>query len=298
MNPLYKRRIDKVYINAPRLAIDSTSRLVLFSDCHRGNGGWGDDFYKNKNPYYAALLRYYNEGWTYVEIGDGDELWENRKISDIIPRHADVFRLLRKFFCDNRLIMLYGNHDIEKSKKKWMDKNYSEFCNEHNGRCEDLFPGLCAHEGIVLENKAADFEMLLLHGHQADFFNDKLWRLSRFLVRYFWASLNMFGVQAPSSGSSSLSKNTNICNRELAAYSHLRKVHLAAGHSHRPSFPQTPSEPRFFNDGACVFPWGITCLEICGGEISLVLWQTGTGIDGIIRAERVVLEDGVPLFNS
>ena len=293
MNPLYKRRIDKVYINAPRVTIDDTSRIVLFSDCHRGNGGWGDDFFKNKNSYYTALLRYYNEGWTYIELGDGDELWENRRISDIIPRHADVFRLLRRFYCDNRLIMLYGNHDIEKSKQKWMDKNYSEFCCEHNGRCESLFPGLRAHEGIVLENKAANFNMLLLHGHQADFFNDKLWRLSRFLVRYFWKPLNMFGVQAPSNTSSGSRSKTNI---ELAAYAKLRQINLAAGHTHRPSFPQTKTDPRFFNTGACVFPWGITCVEICGGKTSLILWQTRTNIDGIVRVERVVLEDDIPLF--
>ena len=293
MNRLYKDRIDNVYINAPRIPVDDASRIVLFSDCHRGNGSWGDDFYKNKNPYYTALLRYFNDGWTYIELGDGDELWENRRISDIIPRHAEVFRLLRRFFCEGRLIMLYGNHDIVKSKQKWLDKNFSEFCSEHNGRCESLFPGLRAYEGIVLQNKPADFNMLLLHGHQADFFNDKLWRLSRFLVRYFWAPLNMFGVQDPTSG---VNKKDNICNKELASYSQIRKIHLAAGHTHRPSFPRSPSDPRFFNDGACVFPWGITCLEICESKISLVLWQTGTGIDGVIRSERVVLEESIPLW--
>ncbi len=54
-------------------------------------------FSKNQNLYFAALNYYYEREFSYVELGDGDELWENRSISQIIDIHSDVFWLLREF---------------------------------------------------------------------------------------------------------------------------------------------------------------------------------------------------------
>lgn len=76
-------RINEAFSHAPVLPLSECSRYVLFSDCHRGNGSSNDNFLKNQNLYFAALNYYYEENFCYIELGDGDELWENRCFSSI-----------------------------------------------------------------------------------------------------------------------------------------------------------------------------------------------------------------------
>ncbi len=93
----YKKRLDRAFENVPVLPLAENSRYVLFSDCHRGNGTHNDNFLKNQHLYFAALKHYYREGYTYIELGDGDELWENRDMEQIKEIHNDVFWLLSLF---------------------------------------------------------------------------------------------------------------------------------------------------------------------------------------------------------
>ena len=74
------KRLDQAFENAPILELSESSKLILISDCHRGRGTSNDNFLKNQNLYFAALRYYYREGFTYIELGDGDELWENRSL--------------------------------------------------------------------------------------------------------------------------------------------------------------------------------------------------------------------------
>ena len=107
-------RLDSAFTQAPVLPLYSHSRYVLFSDCHRGTGTSGDNFLKNQHLYFAALQYYLKNGFTYLELGDGDELWENRSLAQIKDIHNDAFWLLSEFYRRNRLYMLYGNHDMVK----------------------------------------------------------------------------------------------------------------------------------------------------------------------------------------
>ena len=93
------QRISNAFRDAPVLPLDCGSRLVLFSDCHRGVGNSNDNFLKNQHLYLAALQHYFQKGYTYLELGDGDELWENRSLARIIDIHDDVFCLLKEFCC-------------------------------------------------------------------------------------------------------------------------------------------------------------------------------------------------------
>ena len=72
-----KSRLDRAYKNAKVVPFDDSSKFILFSDCHRGDNSFADDFANNRNIYFHALKHYYAEGFSYAEIGDGDELWEN-----------------------------------------------------------------------------------------------------------------------------------------------------------------------------------------------------------------------------
>lgn len=82
-------RITNAYENAFCLPLNPSSKYVLFSDCHRGTGRSNDNFLKNEYLYLAALKYYFSHGFTYIELGDGDELWENRSmcpIREMLPK--------------------------------------------------------------------------------------------------------------------------------------------------------------------------------------------------------------------
>ncbi|MFT5242124.1 MAG: hypothetical protein ACJA1H_000703 [Glaciecola sp.] len=69
-----KKRLDRAYTNAKVVNFDDSSKFILFSDCHRGDNSFADDFSKNRNIYFHALKHYYPEGFSYAELGDVDEL--------------------------------------------------------------------------------------------------------------------------------------------------------------------------------------------------------------------------------
>ena len=73
------KRLDEIYRHAQEIPFDSDSKLILMSDCHRGQGNAGDNFLANQTVCFGALQYYYQNGFTYIELGDGDELWENRQ---------------------------------------------------------------------------------------------------------------------------------------------------------------------------------------------------------------------------
>lgn len=73
-------RLNRAFSQAPVLPLTLRSRYVLVSDCHRGVGTSSDNFLKNQHLYFAAMDHYYRNGFTYIELGDGEELWENRSL--------------------------------------------------------------------------------------------------------------------------------------------------------------------------------------------------------------------------
>ena len=105
-------RLNRAFSQATVLPLTKCSRYVLVSDCHRGAGTSSDNFLKNQHLYYAALEHYYRGGFTYIELGDGEELWENRKLRTITEIHEDAYCLLARFEAQDRLHLLYGNHNI------------------------------------------------------------------------------------------------------------------------------------------------------------------------------------------
>lgn len=249
----YQKRLDHAFKNAPLLPVDSSTKYVFFSDLHRGIGNTNDNFLKNSSNYLAALQYYYQYGFTYVEVGDGDELWENKKLEPILEAHNDVFEQLCRFYHANRLYMLYGNHDIVK-------KDIPCILN-----CIPFY------ESLLLRSKQPPVDMYVTHGHQADLLNSVFWKLARFLVRYLWAPLEAFGIQDPTSASKNNKKKEKI-EKKLIDYALNKDCLLLAGHTHRPYLGNTGSP--YYNCGSCVRPGYITCIELCGYSISLIKWYS------------------------
>jgi UDP-2,3-diacylglucosamine pyrophosphatase LpxH len=281
------KRISKVFESADQITFDDSSRIVLMSDCHRGDGSWTDDFSRNQNPYFAALTHYYNKNYIYIELGDGDELWKNRKFYDIIEIHRDVFWLLSRFFNEGRLYFIFGNHDMVKKDNKFVKNNLYQYFDKREKRYIPLFQNIKIYEGLVLKHKATDNKIFLIHGHQIDYLNDEMWKLSRFLVRYLWRPLESFGVNDPTSPAKNYEKK-DIIEKRLTEWVIREKHMLIAGHTHRPVFPEI-GEPPYFNDGSCVYPRGITAIEIVNGNIILVKWSIKTREDGTLFIDREIL---------
>ncbi len=120
-------RLSSAYENAKILEFDDTSKFILFSDCHRGDNSFADDFANNRNIYFHALKFYFTEGFAYCELGDGDELWENIHFESIFEAHKNVFQLLKKFHLENRLHMIWGNHDMVYKDEAYVKKNLSSY---------------------------------------------------------------------------------------------------------------------------------------------------------------------------
>jgi len=284
-----QKRIDRAYRDAPRIPFDDNDKFILFSDCHRGDNSFADEFANNRNIYFHALNHYYKEGYTYCELGDGDELWENLDFRTIFEAHQNVFELLVKFYRENRLHRLIGNHDMVYRSQRYVEKNLFSYFNKVTGQNEPLFPGITFTEGLVLKHRHSKQELFLFHGHQADWMNYHGWRFNRLLVQALWRPLQVFGIGDPTSPARNyreLIKVEKRCKNWIKANNNIVSI---TGHTHRPRFPE-PNEIPLFNDGSCVHPRSITGLEIVAGSISLIKWQIATTEDGTLKVIRILLE--------
>lgn len=294
----FMKQVTRVFRSSMIIPFDDSAKFVLMSDCHRGDGSRADDFNRSESIYLYALSYYDLEQYTYIEIGDGDELWENRKPWDIINAHKEVFRLLKKLYDDQRVYFIYGNHDILKRSEKFVKANYEKYYDQREKREIPLFQNVRFYEGLILQYKRAGClarrdggeacSILLMHGHQVDFINNRLWRLSRFLVRYFWRPLELFGISNPTSPAQNQEKKESV-GRKLYEWVLKEKHMLIAGHNHRPMFPGS-DEVCYINDGSWVHPRLITAVEIANGKIQLVKWGIMTREDGGLFIGRTVID--------
>lgn len=275
----YQKRLDAAFEQVPVLPLGKHDKYVLFSDCHRGNGTHNDNFLKNEHLYLAALRHYNRLGYTYIELGDGDELWENRKMEQITEIHSEVFAQLSQFYRAHRLYMIYGNHDIVKKSAAFSQK---KCC-----RCEKpIFPGITFYAGLILEYSDSGERLYLTHGHQASLLNSTLWPVSRFLVRYLWKPLEQIGFLDPTSAAKNYTTKQRT-ERRLADWAQKRGRTLITGHTHRPT--ADPDVSPYLNTGSCVHPYQITCIEIEQDAITLVKWYMDAPSSGSLYVERSCL---------
>lgn len=286
-------KLDKIFDSSKRLSINDNTKLIIMSDCHRGAGDNYDNFVKNQNIFKAALQYYYTKGFTYIELGDGDEMWEVEEYQDIIEVHLESFKQLKKFNDSGRLIMIYGNHDIEKKSTEILKKYFYKYYNKTTNKEEALLKDLKVYESLVLKYK--NYDIFLIHGHQVDFLNSTLWRFSRFLVRNIWRTLEYIGIKDPTSAAKSYPV-TKSTEKKLQEWSLKNNKILIAGHTHRAIFPKI-GQSLYFNDGSCIHPNGITCLEIQKGNITLVRWEFKINKNKILLVNRKVLEGSEPIIN-
>ncbi|OHW63350.1 calcineurin-like phosphoesterase superfamily domain protein [Andreesenia angusta] len=287
------QRLTKAYENARVEYFDESSKYVFFSDCHRGDGSLSDEFTKNENTYLSALKYYYESGFTYVELGDGDELWEHSDFKHIKNAHSDVFSLLAKFFHQDRFILIYGNHNAFLKNPRYVEENYYINYDEYTEEFNDFLKGIQPEEAIVLRHSSTGQEILAVHGHQGDVPNDQLWRLTMLSIKYFWRFLHAFGIKNPASPVKNIHKRHKI-EKNYSKWIKEKKKMLICGHTHRFKYPKTRDLP-YFNTGCCIYPTIITAIEIVGGNIQLVRWEVRANSDGLLKVRRDIMRGPDPV---
>ena len=289
-------RLSRAYKEAKRIPFNNTDKFILFSDCHRGDSSFADDFANNRNIYFHALNNYFKENYHYIELGDGDELWENLFFRDIFEANKNVYLLMQKFFNHNRLHLIYGNHDMVYRNENMIKKNLHEYFETKENKNVPFLPNVKFHEGIVLENIETKQELFLTHGHQADFMNSIGWKFNRFLVRILWKPLQVWGIKDPTSPAKNYIELIKVERRIKKWIADNGNKITITGHTHRPRFPK-PQENllNYFNDGSCVHPRSITGIEIADGKMALIKWFIDTKEDGILQIVKEYLEGPIEL---
>ncbi|MEP2240049.1 MAG: metallophosphoesterase [Maribacter sp.] len=282
-------RLNRAYKNAKVIPFDDASKFILFSDCHRGDNSFADDFANNRNIYFHALQFYHSQGFDYCELGDGDELWENIHFESIFEAHKNIFKLLKQFHLEQRLHMIWGNHDMVYKDEAYVKKHLSSYFEPIDDKDKSLFEGIKYHEALILKHKETQQEVFLTHGHQADWWNYRFWRVGRFLVRILWKPLQVWGIADPTSPARNYTELIKVERRTKKWILKNNSKVTVVGHTHRPRFPE-PGDIPLFNDGSCVHPRSITGIEIENGNISLIKWQINTTDDGTLRVVRILLE--------
>ncbi len=298
----------------------STQKFIIFSDQHKGAKNAADDFAVCEKNYVAALDYYFSEGYFFINLGDGEELWENN-IFAVKKHNKASFNKEKLFQQQKRFIKIFGNHDLY-----WGNDPTAPL--QLQSIYEEKFP---IYEGCILTAKINDraFEIYLTHGHQGDLQSDGN-TFSKFFVANIWGPLQSVLDINPNTPANN-DQLKSLHNTLMYEWSSVEKNTLAiTGHTHQPVFmslthlerlyvklskaqkdndgeaiknieaeitkvqPKNPTPPdlskiipSYFNSGCCCFDDGdITGIEIAENCIRLIRWQAKDNVP-----KREVLEE-------
>jgi predicted phosphodiesterase len=305
----------------PLLSFDKTSRLIVFSDQHKGSRN-GADIFAMAEPNYLAALAYYNkEKFHFISLGDNEELWEN-SLNEIKKHNQQTFLAEQKFAARQAFTKIFGNHDLY-----WQNDPFAP------GQLKSIYQtDVTVYEGLILQTKinGNTFSIYCTHGHQGDKQSDGNW-FSKFFVANIWGPLQAYLHINPNTPSCNDTLKT-VHNQLMYAWSAKHKdLLLITGHTHQPVFESlthheslyqklesarkenktdrvqalekeislhgtisriySPVKPSYFNSGCCCFDDGdITGIEIAEGKIRLVKWDRKKGLPSG-ESIRIVLEE-------
>ncbi len=209
-------KLDQALISSPVIEIDERFKALFVSDLHMGVGDEADDFKTNAKLFYDTVTRYLSNGFRIFVLGDAYELWENSNFEDIQKTYPEI--------CDFLAVKtdrIKGNHDQQ----------------------------LILSDSYVLRNKKTGKKILLVHGHQGDFFNDEGYPLGWFFSKYIWRNLQMIGFKDPTTAQ----KDKNPEKHELTRiafhdWANSRMQTIIFGHTH---FAES-AFPYYWNCGSWV----------------------------------------------
>ncbi|TVQ25432.1 MAG: hypothetical protein EA383_08355 [Spirochaetaceae bacterium] len=206
-----ERALERVYASSRELFVDDSSRLVIFSDLHMGDGSWTDDFLHNGKMFREVLARqYFTNDSTLILNGDVEELqrFSRRAIAE---QWSGLYSLLRAFRKGDRLIRIVGNHDLDNLGD--MDRFGSE---------EPV-------EGIILRYKQD--RVFVLHGHQPLWKYERYNRWIGYALKYL---LNPLKIRNRTVAHDS--RKRFATEKRVYEFARARGLLAVIGHTHRPLF--------------------------------------------------------------
>lgn len=302
-----------------------TGKFIILSDQHKGAKDLADDFRNTEANYLTTLQHYLDNGFTFVNLGDCEELWE-AKPSVAVAKNRVTLEQEARFLQVERYFRIYGNHDLEWSYEPQRLMYLKPIFGAKLSVCQGLL--------LTTTYKNQEFLIFLAHGHQGDQRSDGNW-FSKIFVAWIWTPIQRFlEIQIDRvSDSFELVDKHNILMYEWSATQ--KNLLFVSGHTHKPvfasldhidrltrqlelarsqkneplaqtievelekrkeeyagkKFVKTMARPTYFNSGCCCYADGdLTGIEIENGFIRLVKWKAAETAN-----KRVVLEES-PLF--
>ena len=304
LSPAIEGTLQGLYDTSPSFPLASSSRLLVLSDLHLGDGSSRDDFLPNGVLLREILGSYYlPRGSGLVLNGDVEEL-QRFSLARIRSQWGSLYEQFEGFSTGAGLHRIVGNHD----EALW----------RHTAGPD----GAVLRAGIRLSFGAET--LFVFHGHQATIFFERFNELSGFFLRHFANRLHI--RNAPAHYESTRRYRTE---HRVYAFSSSRRIVSVIGHTHRPLFeslsradslrsrieqlcreyPAVPARvrreieemvegykkelelvseregqdggslygdalpiPCLFNSGCAVGNRGLTAIEIEDGHIALVHW--------------------------
>ncbi len=316
MSPHTKKHphLDRLLQTAKSVPLDHSSKVLILSDLHMGNGSRLDEFCQNSELVKTMFEKYYlPEKYSLVLNGDIEELFKF-SLESIALKWNDFYDLFLEFGKNGFFWKTWGNHDAALLEKR-----------EYR-LAASLVESVKFHYG--------DETLLLFHGHQAALF---LWQtcsmpmLSRSVIFFLRHIAKPVGIKNFSVAYSS--RKRFAIEKSIYEFSNNSKIVSIIGHTHRPLFESLSKSdflnyrieelcrayssadgekrsaiklnivelkteldacyrkgkiiglrsgiynnitiPSVFNSGCTIGKRGITALEIEGSVIRLVYWYNG-----------------------
>lgn len=312
--------LSQLLESAERIQLRPNSRILVLSDLHLGDGSSRDDIRGNIGLLLSALRDYYLPmGYLLVLNGDVEELQKFR-VEAIREAHADLYAVFRLFAAKNHLRKLVGNHDRELLGMRRGEFPLLEalrldhpsgtlLCyhghqsSEYYVRFQAVSKFLLRYLGRPLGVKNRDRPMtsqrrrkverqsyyaslklgiasLIGHTHRPLFeslskYDQLRFRLESLIVRY---------SDAPQADEAlRLSDEIRLLAREVRVMARRRKRSRAASLYDSDGVPV----PCLFNSGCATGKSGVTCLEISGERLSMVLWSSQEKVKPWIEREAL-----------
>jgi len=292
--------------NALPLPLSKQDKFVIFSDLHMGNGGRLDDFRINSTLFTKVLLDYYFEkDYKLILNGDVEEL-HKFSLRSIQKAWNGIYDIFDGFEKKNRLLKTVGNHDITliyKERYRYKDVLYPAIKFDHGGDTIFVFHGHQASDflekyntviGYILryiarpfgiknysaaynsrkrfevERKVHEFsknhKLISIIGHTHRPLFESLSKIDT--LKFKIEQLLRAYSRASTEEKPGIAKDIKNYRQELL---HFFNRHEDIG-ARASLYDAGLIIPSLFNSGCGIGRWGITSIEITGGEISLVHW--------------------------
>lgn len=311
----------------PVVIFSNSDKFIILSDQHKGAKDHADDFMLAEKNYLAALEWYNTREFSYINLGDSEDLWENM-LTTVIKHNKETFAAEKLFVDRGAFFKVFGNHDLY-----WDNDPLAGF------NLEAIYgQKIPIYEGVILQTTIEDNQLniFLTHGHQGDLQSDGNW-FSKWFVSNVWGPFQSFLWINPNTPAYDTTLKS-LHNQMMYEWSIMQEnLLLITGHTHQPVFNSLTHleriyyqleraiakkeeetiaqlreelksriskgegapifkayKPNYFNSGCCCFSDGdITGIEIENGKISLVKWEYGStdGNPGRILLEEAELYD-------